>query len=202
MEFLYPFDLAGTFFFAISGTLAAAKKQFDAFGALVIGFITAIGGGSIRDVVMGEFPLVWIQDVNYAIVIIAAFGVSLLLRRHLLKLRRTFYLFDTLGIALFTIMGMQKALGNDAPMLVAVFLGMTSAVMGGMIRDVVCNDIPLIFRSELYATSCLAGAIVYIGLSYLSEMNLLNALAGFVVIVVLRLLSIRFKWRLPVVRID
>jgi len=198
MEFLYPFDLAGTFFFAISGTLAAAKKQLDVFGALMIGFITAIGGGSIRDVVMGKFPLVWIEDANYAFAILAAFVISLFLKKQLFKLRKTFYLFDTMGIALFTIMGLQKALGNDTPVVVAVFLGMTSAVMGGMIRDVICNDIPLIFRSELYATTCLLGAVSYIALESISPYHLLNALLSFLVIVVMRLLAIRFKWALPV----
>lgn len=202
MEFLYPFDLAGTFVFAISGTLAAAKKQLDAFGALMIGFITAIGGGSIRDVVMGKFPLVWIEDVNYALVILAAFVITLLFKKHLLKLRKTFYLFDTMGIALFTIMGLQKALGNETPVVVAVFLGMTSAVMGGMIRDVICNDIPLIFRSQLYATTCLLGAVSYIALERISPYHLLNALLSFLVIVIMRLLAIKFKWALPVMHED
>lgn len=202
MDFLYPFDLAGTFFFAISGTLAAAKKNLDVFGALMIGFITAIGGGSLRDIIMGRFPLVWIKDANYAVVILAAFGISLLLKKYLLKLRKTFFLFDTLGIALFTIMGLQKALGNDVPVVIAVFLGMTSAVMGGMIRDVICNDIPLIFRSDLYATSCLIGAIAYIAIDSFSPYHLLNALISFLVIVVMRLLAIRFKWSLPVVHED
>lgn len=199
MQFLYPFDLIGTFVFAISGTLAASKKQLDVFGALMIGFITAIGGGSIRDIVLGKFPLVWIQDPNYALVILAAFLVCLLMRKQLLKLRKTFFLFDTLGIALFTIMGLQKALSLDAPIVVAVFLGMASAVMGGMIRDVICNDIPLIFRSELYATSCLAGALVYISLEQLSnEWHLINALSGFVVIIIVRLLAIKNNWNLPI----
>lgn len=199
MQFLYPFDLIGTFVFAISGTLAASKKQLDVFGALMIGFITAIGGGSIRDIVLGKFPLVWIQDPNYALVILAAFLVCLLMRKQLLKLRKTFFLFDTLGIALFTIMGLQKAISLDAPIVVAVFLGMASAVMGGMIRDVICNDIPLIFRSELYATSCLAGALVYIGLEQLSnEWHLINALSGFVVIIIVRLLAIKNNWNLPI----
>ncbi|MFY0673231.1 MAG: trimeric intracellular cation channel family protein [Bacteroidia bacterium] len=199
MQFLYPFDLLGTFVFAISGTLAASKKKLDVFGALVIGFITAIGGGSVRDIVLGKFPLIWIQDPNYALVILAAFIICLFLRKQLLRLRKTFFLFDTLGIALFTIMGLQKALSLEAPLVVAVFLGMASAVMGGMIRDVVCNDIPLIFRSELYATSCLAGALVYIALEQIgSEWHLINALSGFVVIIVVRLLAIKYKWRLPV----
>lgn len=200
MQFLYPFDLLGTFFFAISGTLAATKKELDVFGALVIGFITAIGGGSIRDIVLGKFPLIWIQDPNYGIVILAAVILSLLFKTHLSKLRKTFFLFDTLGIALFTVMGIQKALSLEAPIVVAVFLGMTSAVMGGMIRDVICNDIPLILRAELYATSCLAGALVYIILIQFSDLNLVNALSSFSTVILVRLLAIKFKWRLPVIR--
>lgn len=115
MDFLYPFDLIGTFFFAISGTLSAVKKELDAFGALVIGFITAIGGGSVRDMVLGELPLIWIKDANYALVILAAVIISFFFRKQLLKLRKTFFLFDTLGIGLFAVMGLQKSLSLEAP---------------------------------------------------------------------------------------
>lgn len=201
MDFLYPFDLIGTFFFAISGTLSAVKKELDAFGALVIGFITAIGGGSVRDMVLGELPLIWIKDANYALVILAAVIISFFFRKQLLKLRKTFFLFDTLGIGLFAVIGLQKSLSLEAPLIVAVFLGVTSAVMGGIIRDVICNDIPLIFRSELYATACLLGALAYIIMSQFSELNSINALIGVAVVVIARLLAIKFKWQLPVLKL-
>ncbi|MCB0738884.1 MAG: trimeric intracellular cation channel family protein [Bacteroidetes bacterium] len=196
-QYLYPFDLAGTYFFAISGVLTAAQKKLDVFGALVIGFVTAIGGGSVRDIVMGATPLVWIRDVGYVLVILAGFVTVLLFRKYLQKLRKTLFLFDTIGIGLFSIMGLEKAILMGAPIPVAIFLGMTSAVMGGVIRDVICNEIPLIFRSELYATACLAGTLVFIGVGYLTSLHLVTSLAGMVTVIVLRILAIRYKWKLP-----
>lgn len=200
MDFVYPFDLVGTFFFAMSGTLAGAKKQLDAFGALVIGFITAIGGGTLRDIMLGKFPLFWIHNMHYALIIIASAAISLLFRKQLQRLRKTFHLFDTLGIALFTILGTQKALALGAPPLVSAFLGMTSAVMGGMLRDVICNEIPLILRAELYATSCLVGSGIFLGMGYFFPFIPGKALIGFAIIVLIRLLAIRYKWRFPQLR--
>lgn len=197
MDYLYPFDLAGTFFFAISGTLAAADKKLDIFGALVIGFITAVGGGSVRDLVIGETPLIWIKDIGYISVILSGFIITVIFRKWLQKLRKTLFLFDTLGIGLFTIMGLEKALGLGVPIPVAIFLGMTSAVMGGVIRDVICNQIPLIFRSELYATACMAGALVFIGVSQLGPYPLLATFSGIGAVILTRILAIRYKIKLP-----
>lgn len=199
MEFLYPFDLLGTYFFAISGTLAGINKKLDMFGALVVGFITAIGGGSIRDLVLGQAPLIWVRDMNYAIVIILAFLSTMLFRKHLLKLRKTFFVFDTIGIGLFTVMGLEKSLALDTPLIVAVFMGVTSAVMGGVIRDIICNDIPLIFRTELYATACLAGAVVFLIVNQFVDIPYIAASSGFITIVSIRWIAIKRKWRLPIV---
>jgi uncharacterized membrane protein YeiH len=200
MDFVYPFDLVGTFFFAMSGTLAGAKKQLDAFGALVIGFITAIGGGTLRDILLGKFPLFWIHNMHYVLIILLSAGISLLFRQRLQQLRKTFHLFDTLGIALFAILGTQKALVMGVPPLVAAFLGMTSAVMGGLLRDVICNEIPLILRAELYATSCLVGSGVFLGLVYYFPSMPGKALIGFSCIVVIRLLAIKYGLRFPQLR--
>src|ERR1700733_12197250 len=130
----YSLDLFGTFFFAISGAMAMHDKEHDWFGAVFTGFITAIGGGTLRDVLLGSYPLVWIGDIHFLYAILAGIVFALLFFRYLLKLKRTFFLFDTLGIAFFTILGTEKALRLGVRPEIAAIMGMFSAVMGGVIR--------------------------------------------------------------------
>ena len=157
MQIQYLLEIFGTFFFSISGALALQHKEPDWFGAAFIGFITAIGGGSLRDMLLGSYPLVWVSDSRllYAIllgIVVAHFALPLLLR-----LRRTMLLFDTLGIALFTIVGTEKALSLGVRPEIAALMGMFTAVMGGVIRDTLTNEVPVIFRKEIYASACLGG---------------------------------------------
>ncbi|HEX8531219.1 MAG TPA: trimeric intracellular cation channel family protein, partial [Cytophagales bacterium] len=162
MTIQYILELAGTFFFALSGALASKPREQDWFGAAFIGFITAIGGGSLRDVLLGAYPLVWISDIRFLYAILAGIVAASLLYPVLIKLRRTFFLFDTLGIAFFTILGTEKALRAGVAPEIAAMMGMFTAVMGGVIRDTLTNEVPVIFRKEIYATACLAGAVMYL----------------------------------------
>jgi len=200
LELIYILDLIGTFVFAISGLRVAAKKQMDLFGASVIGFVTAVGGGTTRDVLLGSYPVAWIQDLNYPLVIILAVPFTLLFRKYIVSLRRTFFLFDTIGIALFTISGMQKALDLGIHPGLAIVMGMVSAVVGGVIRDTLCNEIPLIFRKEIYATACLAGALVFFFLGKLEIAANTNYLITTLVIVAIRVVAIKFKLSMPKMR--
>lgn len=195
----YWLDLAGVFFFAMSGALAAYDKSIyrDFFGITFIAFITAIGGGTIRDIMLGIHPLAWISDANYII----AIGVGVLFavgaRKLLLKLTRTMLLFDAIGIGLYTILGTQKSLAADVNPLAALILGMFSAVFGGVIRDTLLNELPLIFRKEIYATACLAGAAVYVTLLYLDVHGNIAAFTGIAVVIVVRILAVYKSWSLP-----
>lgn len=195
----YWLDLAGVFFFAMSGALAAYDKSIyrDFFGITFIAFITAIGGGTIRDIMLGIHPLAWISDANYII----AIGVGVLFavgaRKLLLKLTRTMLLFDAIGIGLYTILGTQKSLAADVNPLAALILGMFSAVFGGVIRDTLLNELPLIFRKEIYATACLAGAAVYVTLLYLDVHGNIAAFNGIAVVIVVRILAVYKSWSLP-----
>jgi len=197
LELLYSLDLIGTFVFAISGLRVAAKKEMDLFGASVIGFVTAVGGGTTRDVLLGSYPVAWIQDLNYPLAIILAVPFTLVFRKYIVSLRRTFFLFDTIGIALFTISGMQKALDLGIHPGLAIVMGMVSAVVGGVIRDTLCNEIPLIFRKEIYATACLAGALVFFFLSQLEIAANTNYIITTLVIIAIRVIAIRFKLSMP-----
>lgn len=172
----------------------------DIFGATVVGFATAIGGGTTRDILLGSHPITWISDITYPLVILAAIPFTWLIRDRLSKLKKPLFIFDTIGIALFTISGMEKALSLGLNPFMAAIMGMISAVVGGIIRDVLCREVPLIFRKEIYATACLIGAIVfYCGLILGVDQNI-NYLITTTVIITIRTVSIRYNLSLPKMR--
>lgn len=197
---IYAFDLIGTFVFAISGVLTAARNRFDWFGGVVIAFVTAIGGGTLRDTMIGSTPVGWMEDENYLLVILAGVLFALFFQKWVLRLRKTMFLFDSIGIGLFTILGLTKTLDAGLSVPVAVMMGIVSAVFGGVVRDTLCNEVPLIFRKEIYATACLAGALLFVVLQYLQVEFNLAVLATVIFIIVLRILAVRFHWELPELR--
>lgn len=197
MDIIYLLDLIGTFVFAISGIRVAARADMDIFGASVVGFVTGIGGGTVRDLLLNNHPITWMADMSYPLVILAAVPFTFMMGKKLNNFSKTLFIFDTIGIALFTIIGMEKALSFGFNPFIAGLMGMISAVVGGVTRDVLCREIPLIFRKEIYATACLLGAVVfYLGL----ELNLpenLNYLITTAVIITIRTISIRYNLSLP-----
>lgn len=184
--------------FAISGAMAANRKNIDIFGATFTGFVTAIGGGSLRDVFLNLRPI-WVDDANYLIAIFIGVFISILANRQLDRLARTLTFFDAIGIGFFCIVGVQKSLQYDSSATAAIILGMFSAVMGGVIRDTLMNETPLIFRKEIYATACLSGAILYVFLKSLHVNPDLNMFASAALIFVIRILAVKYKFTLPVV---
>ncbi|GAB4022458.1 trimeric intracellular cation channel family protein [Spirosoma migulaei] len=203
MTIWYLTDLIGVAVFAISGALSALSKKMypDLISLFFVGFLTAIGGGTLRDIIMGAYPIAWIRDPNYLIVISASVVTAILCRKWWLgKLQRPLLLFDTLGVGIYTILGMQKALSANVNEWAAMLLGVISALFGGVIRDVLVNDLPVIFSRQLHVTPCLAGAGLYLlGRSVHMEPNL-NFLISAGLITVFRLMAIRKGWALP--RID
>ncbi|ERM82117.1 membrane protein [Rhodonellum psychrophilum GCM71 = DSM 17998] len=197
MDLQYPLELVGTFVFAISGALAVRDLEHDVFGAGFTGFITAIGGGSLRDMLLGSYPLVWIGDVYFLYAIFAGVFIAFIFPKMMLKLRRTMFLFDTLGIGFFTILGVEKALSLGVRPEIAAIMGMFSAVMGGVFRDTLTNEIPILFRKEIYASACLAGAILYLILNYFGLERDYNMLISISVIISIRLIAVKYKLSLP-----
>ena len=200
MSLLYYLDLIGTFVFAISGVLIASKNKFDFFGASVIAFVTAVGGGTIRDILLGNLPVGWIENTTYIYVIIAAIIVSTLLKKHIIKLSKTLFLFDTIGLSVFTILGVETALEYGSSPIIAVIMGTISAVFGGVLRDVLCNDQPLIFRKEIYATPSILGGIIYIILHEMGFQPIVVIMVSVTIILGLRLLAVKKNWVLPIVK--
>ncbi|MBW3469110.1 trimeric intracellular cation channel family protein [Arthrospiribacter ruber] len=197
MDIQYPLELVGTFVFAISGALAVRDREHDLFGAGFTGFITAIGGGSLRDILLGAYPLVWIGDVNFLYAIFAGILLAFIFPSALLKLRKTMFLFDTLGIGFFTVLGVEKAMSLGVRPEIAAIMGMFSAVMGGVIRDTLTNEIPILFRKEIYASACLAGAILYLVLNYFGLARDYNMLISISTVISIRLIAVRYKLSLP-----
>lgn len=197
MDLQYGLELVGTFVFAISGALAVRELEHDMFGAGFTGFITAIGGGTLRDILLDSYPLVWIGDIWFLYSILVGILVAFIFPRFLSKLRKTLFLFDTLGIAFFTVIGVEKALSLGVRPEIAAIMGMFSAVMGGVIRDTLTNEIPILFRKEVYASACLAGAILYLVLDYFEVPRDYNLLISISLIISIRLISVRYKLSLP-----
>ena len=196
MSWIYFVDLFGTSIFAISGVLTAIQKKFDLVGCLIIGFVTAIGGGTVRDLLIGRLPVGWLHDRNYFVVIIIGYLFAYIFKNMVLKYKKSMFLFDTIGIGLFTIIGIQISLEHNLSIEVCLIMGVISACFGGIIRDVLTNEIPLIFRKEIYATACLLGGITYLILIRISSFENINILASIITVILIRYFSIKNKWSL------
>ncbi len=198
MQIQYILELTGTCFFAVSGALVANKKsEQDWFGVTFIGFITAIGGGSIRDILLGSYPLVWVDDVAFLYAIFFGILMTRLFYSFIQKRSKERFIFDTLGIAMFTILGTEKAMDLGVNPVIAAIMGMLSAVMGGVIRDVLTNEIPVLFRKEVYASACLAGATLYLVLDYFGVERNACYFFSILLISVIRYLAVKFNLTLP-----
>ena len=197
---IYILDLIGTFVFAISGAICAAQKKLDLFGVIIIAFVTAVGGGMIRDVLMNSHPMCWMNDTNYVWVILLAVFVTFLFKNEIGKLSKTMFLFDTMGLGVFTLLGVQKAnlLGFDP--VICVIMGTISSVMGGVTRDVLTNRNPIIFQKEIYASACMLGGISFLVLNHFNINEHINFAITLLVVIVIRLMAVKFKLRLPVIK--
>lgn len=157
----YIIDLLGAMAFAISGVLTAINKKMDPFGVFVIALVTAVGGGTLRDVLIGRTPVGWMVDLNYVYMIVLGYTLAVIFRKKLDRFRVSLFLFDTIGLGVFTLIGIEKGLLIGLHPVICVALGTMTACFGGVIRDILCNDIPVIFRKEIYAIVCIAGGCMF-----------------------------------------
>ncbi len=195
--FILTLDILGTIAFAISGVLVAMSKRMDPFGVLIIAFVTAVGGGTLRDIMVGIEPVSWMRNMTFVYVIMASTVFAIIFRKRISYLRKSLFFFDTLGIGLYTVVGIETGLVAGLHPVICIAMGTMTACFGGVIRDILCNEIPVIFRKEIYATACILGGFTYFLLrEFLEERNYLFIIAGLVVIIT-RLLAVRFKISLP-----
>lgn len=193
----YALDGIGTLAFAISGVLTAFHKKLDLFGVFIIAFVTAVGGGTLRDVLIGRTPVGWMTDLNVVYTIVLGFAIAVLLRTQLDKLRKSLFLFDTIGLGVFTLIGLEKGINSGLHPVICIALGTMTACFGGVIRDILCNEIPIIFRREIYATVCIVGGLVFFTLKFFNLDNDLIYIMTTLVIISIRLLAVRYHWYLP-----
>ncbi|MBM1107890.1 trimeric intracellular cation channel family protein [Aurantibacter crassamenti] len=195
--FYFTIDILGTIAFAISGVLVAMDKKLDLFGVFIIAFVTAVGGGTLRDMLIGSTPVGWMQNSTYVFVITGTVAFAILFRNYLKYFRKSLFLFDTIGIGLYTMVGIEKGLGVGLNPLVCIALGTMTASFGGVIRDILCNEIPVIFRKEIYATACIFGGVSYFLLRKLPIENTYAYIAAIIIVIVIRILAVLFKIALP-----
>jgi len=201
MNIYYILDLAGTFVFAISGIRLAAEKDMDIFGAIVIGVATAIGGGTIRDLLLGSTPVAWMQNPVYLYVIISAVVLGLFFNRYIFELKNTLLVFDSIGLGIFTISGMQKALDFGLSTEYAIILGIITATGGGILRDILANEVPVILRKEIYATACFVGAILFLLLQKIGLNNEVCSLITVILILIIRTVAVKFNISFPKIKL-
>lgn len=195
--FLFITEVIGTIAAAISGMRLAATKNFDWFGAYTVGLVTAIGGGTLRDVLL-DIPVFWMQTWWYLAITGLSLLVVIVFKTRLVRRERILFMFDSVGLALFCVIGIQKTLAVGYPMWVASIMGIITGAFGGVLRDILINEEPLVFRKDIYATACLAGAVVYWLIMICGGSGFAQQISCAVVVILLRVLALKYNLSLPV----
>lgn len=201
ITFVQILDFIGTLAFAVSGIRLSSAKQFDLFGAYIVGLVTAIGGGTMRDLMLG-MPIFWMQDPFYLICTALALFWVVIFSKHLIRQNNTWFIFDTIGLAMFTVTGIEKTLHAPThyPFWSAIIMGTITGAAGGVFRDVFMNQVPLIFRGEIYALACVLGGIAYFICTMLGLSSVTAGLVCGSIVIATRVLAVRYRLNLPVLR--
>jgi uncharacterized membrane protein YeiH len=200
MELFGVIDIAGTAAFSIAGAFAAMEKKLDVFGIFIIAFITALGGGTLRDVLIGEVPVRWMSDLNPGVIVLLSTMSSILFTKAIKNFHKTLLLFDSIGLGFFTLLGIKTGIALEFHPAICISLGTITACFGGVIRDISLNNIPLIFQKEIYATTCIFGGILFF-LLQMAEVPIMQIeIICIITIVLLRILAVKYNWQLPAIR--
>lgn len=196
-NFALAIEILGTISFAMSGSFAAMQKRFDPFGVIIIAFVTSVGGGTVRDLLL-DVPVFWMHDLLSVSLIFFTAVFTMIFKLIEKNFQVTLFIFDSLGLGLFTIIGVEKGLNAELHPIIGVVLGTITGCFGGIIRDILLNRIPLIFRKEIYATAAIAGGILYILLKNYSGFNEeVNQIITILLIVSIRTLAVKYHWQIP-----
>lgn len=199
MSVYFILEMLGTLAFAISGIRLASAKRFDWFGAYVVGFTTAIGGGTLRDVMLSMTPF-WMLDSIYLVVTAVALGIVIVLGRYLIRLNNTFFISDAIGLGLFTVVGIEKTLAAGFPLWVAVIMGTLTGAAGGVLRDILINEEPLIFRKEIYALACVFGGVVFWACGQVGITGAVLQITTAAAVIALRIVAVHYGLKLPTLK--
>ena len=197
LNFINIIEILGTFAFAVSGAFSAMERKLDLFGALIISFVTAIGGGTLRDMLLGNTPVAWLENKTIITVILLSALAAIFFGSYLRQMTKTLFTFDAFGLGLFTIIGIEKGLEHNLGAGVCIALGTVTGCFGGVTRDVLLNNVPLIFKKEIYASSCIAGGIIYFLLLEAKIESRTVTIICISVIVLIRILAVRYRWSIP-----
>ncbi|MDX1603805.1 MAG: trimeric intracellular cation channel family protein [Salinimicrobium sediminis] len=197
LSFFNILDLLGTSAFAISGALAAMNRRLDLFGIFIIAFVTAIGGGTIRDILIDNTPVTWMENTVYIYLIGVVTIITIIFRTQLDRLKKSLFLFDSIGLGIFTITGVELGIQNDLNPIICITLGAMTGTFGGVIRDILCNEIPVIFRKEIYATASIMGGLAFILLHELNFNQDVIYIITSLTVIIIRLMAVKFKISLP-----
>lgn len=200
MSFTTILDLIGTFAFAMSGIRLASGKNMDWFGAYIVGLVTAIGGGTTRDLLLDITPF-WMLTPMYLITTGTALLLALVFKGKILQWGNALFLFDAIGLGLFTIVGISKSMDAGLSFWICIMMGTITGVVGGVIRDVLINEVPLIFRKDIYAMACVAGGIVYFICQFFFSASISEATAALTVILI-RIIAVKYHIQLPLLRLN
>lgn len=197
MSLLYLFDLLGTFAFAISGAIAGVRKDMDLYGVTVLGIVTAVGGGTIRDVVVGRIPPFIFADNNYLFISIAASVIVFFFSKYVEKFKNSLVTMDALGLGVFTVIGISVGIDYNIGYFGAVIMGVMTGTVGGMIRDILQGEVPLVLKKEIYASACIIGGITFVVFDFLEFYKTLNVILCATIVFIIRIASIYKNWNLP-----
>ena len=199
MNYINFVDYAGTFAFAISGIRLASAKRFDWFGAYVVGLVTAIGGGTTRDILLDVTPF-WMQQPSYLIITGIALLCVIAFGRQLIRLNNTFFIFDAIGLGLFVVVGIERSIQAGFPFWVSIIMGMITGSVGGIMRDILINEVPLIFRKDIYALACVLGGIVFYVCSEFGLPSEITQILSATSVILMRIIAVRFHLGLPALK--
>ncbi|MFA9485774.1 trimeric intracellular cation channel family protein [Moraxella haemolytica] len=198
---IYLLDMVGIIACSIAGTTLALHRKFDFFGCILVSMVNAIGGGTIRDVMLDRHPLFWMTDLNYIIIITLTSLICQMFFSYYQKIDWTLKFFDAVGLAAFSIIGLKVGLSFGAHPFIAVMMAVLTSIAGGIMRDMICNEIPLVLQKEIYISASIIGSVVYFLLGYLGVVNGIQDTLALGIIFGVRMLAIRFDWHLPSIRL-
>ena len=193
-------DLSGVWSFAVSGSLTAMQKRMDFFGVLIVAFATAFGGGTIRDILINR-PVFWMHNETYLYILLTATPIAIIFRNYLQYLRKTLFFFDTIGLGVYTVIGMQIGLTWGYSPMLGICLGTLTACFGGVVRDLLCSEIPLIFHREIYASICIVGGVGYATMMHFEVSETVTVLVTLFAIIIARFIVVRYKLSLPMLHL-
>lgn len=196
INYIYILDLIGTVVFAITGALAAKEHKMDVFGMFILAFVTGVGGGTLRDMMIGSTPVFWMKNPFYILMIVLGVVLPIVLKK-MSEWKKSILFFDAIGLGVFTVIGVEKGIDFELHPVIAVALGAVTGCFGGLIRDILRNQIPAVLHKEIYATASLTGGIMFFVLNYLGfHSDLVAVLTAFIVFII-RVLALKYRWELP-----